>query len=77
MSWGGKGKGYPGSSFDTGWTCQNCGQDGNWHHKVACRSCYQLHPLLAKGQKGKGKQKGNGGKYTDTTRVCDGSGQPD
>eukprot|EP00972_Heterocapsa_arctica_P064426 9507923-Heterocapsa_arctica.AAC.1 len=61
MSWGGKGKGYPGSSQDPGWTCQNCGQDGNWHHKVACRSCYQLHPLLAKGQKGKGKQKSNGG----------------
>eukprot|EP00972_Heterocapsa_arctica_P112555 16432462-Heterocapsa_arctica.AAC.1 len=66
MGWSGQGKGYPGSSADLGWTCQACGTRGNWNTKAACRVCYEPHPLLAKGQKGKGKHKNKVGKYPQT-----------
>eukprot|EP00972_Heterocapsa_arctica_P059420 8761366-Heterocapsa_arctica.AAC.1 len=57
MSWNGKG-----SANDPGWTCQCCGQGGNWQTKTHCRRCFEPHPLVAQkvmayGQGGKGKGK--------------------
>eukprot|EP00972_Heterocapsa_arctica_P023237 3423480-Heterocapsa_arctica.AAC.1 len=58
MFWEGQGK--AGQASDPGWTCQNCGQRGNWQNNTHCRKCFEPHPLVAQGkltygQGGKGK----------------------
>eukprot|EP00972_Heterocapsa_arctica_P091757 13530532-Heterocapsa_arctica.AAC.1 len=39
---------------------------GNWSTKPHCRVCYQPHPLVAKGLKGKGKSRNKAGQFPQT-----------
>eukprot|EP00972_Heterocapsa_arctica_P033256 4894299-Heterocapsa_arctica.AAC.1 len=61
MSWKGKGFGK-----DPGWTCQTCGTTDNWQTKSFCRTCFEPHPLMVRGQSsgGGGKGKSPNGQWT-------------